>query len=195
MLFRSGVRSPGLRACCDLLLAASIIAILVPRYVRPVCLSNSYCTMLNEPSSWIFLSNRHDSWWHKSESLIILATYGTTPMLLNLYVPLSGSSTKKYSKILTHLPRTLHMFATLHTICTKVHISSQTGSCPNCHHNILRVPRSAADPESGDKNTVRTDVRFYDAEERVSSEFQTSGFNTPRQSEETLASSTRTAGN
>jgi hypothetical protein len=94
---------------------------------------------------------------------------------------------------LTKIPRALHIFAALHTICTKVHISWKTDSCPNCHHHILRVSRSAADPESGDKDIVRTPIRFYDDGERVSSEFQTSGFNTPRRSEETLASSTRTA--
>ena len=88
LVLGGGVRSPGFRACCDLLLAASIVAILVPRYVRSFHLSNSYCRMLNRPSSWIFLSNRHDSWWEKSERLVILATCGTTPMLLNLYVVL-----------------------------------------------------------------------------------------------------------
>ena len=41
LVLGGGVRSPGLRACCDLLLAASIIAILVPRYVRPVRRLNS----------------------------------------------------------------------------------------------------------------------------------------------------------
>ena len=86
LVLGGGVRSPGLRACCDLLLAASIIAILVPRYVRPVRPFNGYCRILNQASSWIFLSIRHDSWWEKSERLVILATYGTTPMLLNLCV-------------------------------------------------------------------------------------------------------------
>lgn len=89
LVLGGGVRSPGLRACCDLLLAASIIAILVPRYVRPVRPFNKRCGILNQATSWIFLSNRHNSWWGKSERLVILATYGTTPMLLNLYVSLA----------------------------------------------------------------------------------------------------------
>jgi hypothetical protein len=91
----------------------------------------------------------------------------------------------------------LHVFTAIHTIYTKLHISWETNSCPNCHHHILHVSRSAADPEGGDKDTVRTDVRFYhddDGDERESREFQLSGLNTPRQSEETLASSMRTSG-
>jgi len=73
----------------------------------------------------------------------------------------------------------------------------ETNSCPNCHHNILRVFRPAADPQSDDKDTVQPRTHFYDDDgddARVSSEFQTSGFNTPRQSQETLASSTKTSG-
>lgn len=193
LVLGGGVRFPGLRACCDPLLAASLIAILVPRYVGSVCPFNGYCRILNQASSWIFLSIRHDSWWRKSERLVILATYGTTPMLLNLYV-FTHRDHRRRTPNLTKAPRALHVFAALHTIYTKVHISWKMESCPNCHHNMLRVSRSAAGPESGDKDTVRTAVRFYDNDERVSSEFQTSGFNTPRRSEETLASSTRTAG-
>jgi hypothetical protein len=45
----------------------------------------------------------------------------------------------------------------------------------------------------GDKDTSQVSAHFYDDDARMS-EFQTSGFNTPRQSEETLASSTRTSG-
>lgn len=33
LVLGGGVRSPGMRACCDLLLAASIAAILLPTYV------------------------------------------------------------------------------------------------------------------------------------------------------------------
>lgn len=149
--------------------------------------------MLKPLYSWVFLSKTHESWWNKSERFTILATYGTTPILLNLYVSLVESNGEMLPN-LTRLLSILHSFAALHTIHTKIHISWKIDSCPNCHHNILRVSPTATEQKSGDKITVRTNSRFYDDDERESSEFQTSGFNTPRQSEETLASSMRTSG-
>ena len=76
-----GVRSPGTRACCDMLLAAVIIAILIPRCAHHRILDDARLICL---LSWTFLSKDHESWWTARERLIILATYGTTPMILNL---------------------------------------------------------------------------------------------------------------
>jgi hypothetical protein len=46
LVLGGGVHSPGTRACGDLLLAASIMAILIPRCVERVCSSDDLCMML-----------------------------------------------------------------------------------------------------------------------------------------------------
>jgi hypothetical protein len=142
--------------------------------------------------SWIFLSNGYGT-WSGHDRLSILSIYGTTPMMLNLYVSFPQSF-GGWNLSLTQPLSVLHIFAALHTIRNKFHISWETNNCPNCHHNVIRVSRSTADQDGGDKDNIRSSPHFYDDGARVSSEFQTSGFNTPRQSEETLASSTRTSG-
>ena len=52
--------------------------------------------MLNPLSSWVFISKTHESWWNNNERLTILASYGTTPMVLNLYVFLVGINGKQF---------------------------------------------------------------------------------------------------
>lgn len=98
LVLRGGVRSPGLRACCDLLLAASIVAILIPRYVRPVRPSNGYCRMLNQPSIGSSSQTDMTRGGTKAKASSFLQHTEPPPCYSTCTFHSSGSSAKRKSK-------------------------------------------------------------------------------------------------
>lgn len=47
----------------------------------------------------MFMPKRHGFWWTQGEGLILHATYGITPMLLNLNVSLVGINGERSPKL------------------------------------------------------------------------------------------------
>ena len=132
--------------------------------------------------SWVTMSNNH---W-LSASNAILGAYGLIPLLLNF---------------------SIHTYLALRSPASLF----QRAPCPNCNHvpppawqRRVALPaatrqrsarsQSARPGHSRSSKEIYAQQPFlhgYDAGARESSEFQTSGFNTPRQSEETLRSEAR----
>ncbi|KAL1587912.1 hypothetical protein WHR41_03131 [Cladosporium halotolerans] len=130
--------------------------------------------------SWIHLATTH--YWSSNE--VMLGTYATFPMMINFCI---------------------------HTYLTLLALPALFAprSCPNCNHSLpSALPRwqrrvalpneHIADGGPGHSRSAKEVyapfARPYDEDHRVareSSEFQTSGFNTPRQSAETLGSERR----
>jgi hypothetical protein len=128
-----------------------------------------------------------------------------TPMMVNLYVLLLYSRRHRHH----HISNVRPLLTELPSRCIHVHFAIlylpslfKTRSCPYCEHCASEFPRWQAqrhvvlddsanlvDQRQAYGHRPPHAVRGYvDEEARESSEYQTSGFGTPRQSIETLGS-------
>lgn len=156
--------------------------------------------------SWIFLAEDY----HIDRRIGMLCSYGMMPMIVNLYVRhfLRPQSNDIHS---TNTSSCIHIYLFTRSIPSLF----APKPCPNCNHvrtstSILpRWQKHVALPHDHNGSSEQTGpghsrssreiyrpfMRAYgDEDARESSEFQTSGFNTPRQSADTLHGSVRASG-
>lgn len=145
-----------------------------------------------------------------------MLAYGTMPVMVNLYV--GSTLTLKAMRLTSHfLSSCIHAYLVLRFLPDVDRFISracrhcrQPQACPNCDHTLppnstrwrgrVTLPNNPAQKQSrpaGNRSRLphqdeasKSLVKAYNAEGsgRESSEFQTSGFNTPRMSAETLSS-------
>jgi hypothetical protein len=142
----------------------------------------------------------------------MLGTYGTATMMVNLYETLTFvPSSKKKCHSDSYLPSTstIHLFLSVRSasLMELPSLTRQSNACPDCQHHHRHGSISLAEHEVGLTGArfggYAHEQRFEDAHEpfihsrdvdysRESSDYQTSGFGSPRRSAETLATDTRT---
>lgn len=131
--------------------------------------------------------------------LTMLGAYGTTTMMINLcetYLPTSRLS------LTGAVNSSIHLFLSVCSIrlMNLPTLTWQSNSCPDCehHHNHRSTSRArhhvgSTGPQIGNahehglKEACQPFIHSGDEDSRESSEYQTSGFNSPRRSAETLA--------
>ncbi|KAM0715902.1 hypothetical protein Q7P37_008416 [Cladosporium fusiforme] len=148
-------------------------------------------------ATWIYLTER--SWLESN--IAMLASYATMPPIVNFLI---HTYLTLPTLPLLFRPRSCpNCNHTMPSILPKWHSRvalPADNTTPNNHssHNNNNssndfAPATSQHPEAG-KEVRQSLMRGYDEDARESSEFQTSGFNTPRQSVETLRSEVRSSG-
>ena len=141
---------------------------------------------------------RYESWDHNVATMTMLASYGTMPMLVNLYVQ-SPSPHCLFSDLFasnTSPNSMIHIYIAL-VAWIQILRAQWAHVCCCCQSNsgCLRLERNGAYAARKDDGVNgRQILKFYDEALRPSSEFMTSGCNTPRMSQETLGSEVRCSG-
>jgi hypothetical protein len=150
-------------------------------------------------TSWLQVLHRD---WNGA-GLIMLGTYGTTTMMINLY---ERSQLPRYTLLTFTTISTIHLFLSVRSasLIELPTITWQSNSCPDCQHHQrhrsvslaghqLGLPGAGSEHshEQRFKEAHQPFIRSRDVESRESSEYQTSGFNSPRRSAETLATDIR----
>jgi hypothetical protein len=153
-------------------------------------------------TSWLQVLNRD---WNGA-GLIMLGTYGTATMMVNLY---ERSPSSRWNFLTLAIISTIHLFLSVRSasLIELPTITWQSDSCPDCQHHRrhrsislaghqLGIPGAGFGHrhEHGFKDVHQPFIRSrdVDVDSRESSEYQTSGFNSPRRSAETLATDART---
>lgn len=138
--------------------------------------------------------------------LIMLGTYGTSTMMVNLY---DSYSLSRRGLLTFAIVSTIHLFLSVRSasLIELPTITWQSDSCPDCQHHRRHRSISLAGHQlelpgagfghrhqHGFKDVQQPFIRSrdVDVDSRESSEYQTSGFNSPRRSAETLATDIRT---
>jgi hypothetical protein len=151
-------------------------------------------------TSWLQVLNRD---WNGA-GLIMLGTYGTATMMINLY---DRTPLPRWSVLTFANNSTIHLFLSVRSasLIELPTITWQSDSCPDCQHHRRHRSISMAGHHLGlpgagfghshehrFKDAHQPFIGSRDVDSRESSEYQTSGFNSPRRSAETLATDMRT---
>lgn len=121
------------------------------------------------------------------------------PMVIALYVATRPITIGNFGHT-NHKPSFIH----IHFSILDLRHLLEDRACPHCNHSMPALPRwqhsiallddNAADQGQTCGQQPSFTRAYVDEDARESSEYQTSGFGTPRQSVDTLGSSTRESG-
>jgi hypothetical protein len=175
----------------NLLLAAFLFSVLLPRSVRRASVNVAQNADIplqldfhsRAPSQTLGRQRLHHArhlWNHAHDDKLVS---------LNILPQRSSSR-------LANMASVIHLYLALRAFLT-IQWNRHSGSGCCCHNpsGCLRPDRTEnLAGRKGDNGAREPIMSFYNDDERPSSEFQTSGFNTPRVSQDTLNSSVRQSG-
>lgn len=200
LTFTGMLKSPRTKAWMDLILAASLFSIMIPGCVASISWSERIEILI-----WLSLTHSfvalHYNGWYQGAGLVMLGTFGSSTMILNLYANAPFLSPSEFFLIILH-DSTIHSYLAAISMdqieFPRLVIAWRSSPCAHCNHDHHHVSLPGGPlglggaglglpHEHGVHGVHQPFIDSSDDAARDSSDYQTSGFGSPRRSAETLA--------